>query len=380
MHNSEEDNRDLKILFISTSYPSDDKDWRGRFTANLVDAISSHNDVNLSIWAPPGAFPNRVKDASLPTEAMWLKALMAQGGIAHILRTKGIRSATTILRLLLDLRRVFKRSSAADLVHINWLQNALPLWGIEKPAIISVLGSDYRLLHQPGMAFLLRSVLKRRKCILAPNAGWMAPLLDQVFGDIAEIRPISFGVDQRWFEAVRKSSENNLSRWIAVTRITPAKIGTLFDWGKNIFGKQHEMHLIGPMQEKMFFPNWVFYHGPASPDELCENWFPHARGLITLSQHDEGRPQVILEAMAAGLPVIASDISAHRDVINHQETGWIAKSAEDFKNAISLLNNPGKNNQIGQAARKWVAKNIGTWHDCSTRYIDAYRDLLEDDK
>lgn len=378
MHNSEEDKRDLKILLVSTSYPSDDKDWRGRFTANLVEAISSHNDVHLSIWAPPGAFPNRVRDSSLPTEAMWLKALMAQGGIAHILRTKGIMSAPTILRLLLNLRRVFKRLSTADLVHVNWLQNALPLWGIEKPAIISVLGSDYRLLQQPGMGFLLRSVIKRRKCILAPNAGWMVPLLDQVFGDIAEIRPISFGVDQRWFETVRKPPENNLSRWITVSRVTPQKIGPLFDWGKDIFGKRHEMNLIGPMQEKMFLPNWVFYHGPAGPDELCENWFPHARGLITLSQHDEGRPQVILEAMAAGLPVIASDISAHRDVINHQETGWIANSAEDFKNAISLLDNPARNSQIGQAARKWVARNIGTWRDCSTRYMNAYRDLLED--
>jgi len=179
---------------------------------------------------------------------------------------------------------------------------------------------------------------------------------------------------------VRKSSENNPSRWITVSRVTPQKIGPLFEWGKGIFGNRHEMRLIGPMQENMALPDWVNYHGPASPDELCEKGVPDATGLITLSQHDEGRPQVILEAMAAGLPVIASDISAHRDVINHQETGWIANSAEDFKNAISLLDNPARNNQIGQAARKWVAINIGTWHDCSTRYINAYRDLFEDDR
>ena len=374
-------NRDaLKILFISTSYPSDIKDWRGRFTANLVEAISSHNYVSLDIWAPPAAYTNQIKDASLPAEAMWLKSLMEQGGIAHILRTKGIRSTPTILRLLLNLRRVFKRSSAADLVHISWLQNALPLWGIEKPAIISVLGSDYKLLRQPGMAFLLRSVLKRRKCILAPNAGWMAPLLDQVFGDIAEIRPISFGVDQRWFEVVRKPSENSPPRWITVCRVTHQKIGPLFEWGKGIFGNHHEMHLIGPMQENMALPDWVNYHGPASPDVLCKKWFPDATGLITLSRHDEGRPQVVLEAMAAGLPVVASDIPAHLDVIQHQNTGWIATSPAEFKGAISSLNESENNSKIGTAARTWVAENIGTWDDCANRYINAYRDLLEGDR
>ena len=380
MYNSKKDNRNLKILFVSTSYPSNDKDWRARFSANLVETISSHNCVNIDIWAPPASYTNQIKDASLPAEAKWLKSLMAQGGIAHILRTKGIRSMPTILRLLLNLRRVFKRSSTTDLVHINWLQNALPLWGIKKPTIISVLGSDYKLLHKPGMAFLLRSVLKRRKCILAPNAVWMASLLDQVFGDIAEIRPISFGVDQRWFEVVRKSFENNPSKWITVSRVTPQKIGPLFEWGKGIFENRNEMHLIGPMQENMAFPDWVNYHGPASPDELYKKWFPDATGLITLSRHAEGRPQVILEAMAAGLPVVASAIPAHLDVIQHQNTGWIASSTDEFKNAIFSLNESETNSKIGTAARTWIVENIGTWHDCAYRYINAYRDLLEGDR
>jgi len=51
-----------------------------------------------------------------------------------------------------------------------------------------------------------------------------------------------------------------------------------------------------------------FYHGPVSPDNLWGKWFPLCSGLITLSHHDEGKPQVMIEAMVAGLPVIASDM------------------------------------------------------------------------
>ena len=43
------------------------------------------------------------------------------------------------------------------------------------------------------------------------------------------------------------------------------------------------------MQESADLPDWVNYHGPASPGTLCREWFPSAHGLITLSQHAEGR-------------------------------------------------------------------------------------------
>jgi len=36
----------LKILFISTSFPADDKDWRGVFTAKLIEALSNDNKIN----------------------------------------------------------------------------------------------------------------------------------------------------------------------------------------------------------------------------------------------------------------------------------------------------------------------------------------------
>jgi glycosyltransferase involved in cell wall biosynthesis len=367
----------LKVLFVSTSYPADRKDWKGRFTANLVEAISRQKEIDLRIWTPPGDIPPSVKNVSTCSEADWLKKMLKTGGIAHIIRTRGIFGAFTVFRLMRGLRHVYTREADADMVHVNWLQNCLPLWGKKTPAVISVLGSDYRMLKLPSMRLFLRSVLRQRPPIIAPNAGWMVPVLEKSFGDIAEIRPIPFGVDERWFRLQGNVPKNNKTHWITVTRITYKKIGNLFKWGKGLFGEDHILHLFGPMQETLSLPEWVAYHGPVSPDELWAKWFPLCSGLITLSQHDEGRPQVMLEAMAAGLPVIASDMPAHLDIIKHGENGWIVSEAQDLKEAISFFNTREAFSRVGESARSWVLKNIGTWDDCAGRYITAYQDLLE---
>jgi glycosyltransferase involved in cell wall biosynthesis len=369
--------KNLDILFVSTTYPSNLDDWRGRFIANLVDGISRVNGINLNIWAPPGILPESVRNVAFKNERHWLSNLMLQGGIAHLIRTEKIRALMAICRLLVYLRRAYCRTSKINILHINWLQNALPLYGSSTPAVIGVLGSDYKLLTLKGMPFVLRSILRQRRSILAPNAEWMAPRLNKLFGDISEIRPIPFGVDKRWYNTTRHPFESSPAQWIAVSRITPQKMGPLLRWGEGVFGKQHELHLIGPMQESLKLPEWVKYHGPATADALCDSWFPKAAGLITLSRHAEGRPQVILEAMAAGLPVVASDIPAHRDIIHHQKTGWIVSSADALKEAINSLSAFETNHIIGNAARLWTKKHIGTWHDCANRYIQAYTDLLK---
>lgn len=366
----------VNVLMTSTSYPESPQDWRGRFIANLAAALAQRDDVILSLWAPPGEWPADVKAVTTPADVLWLRHLSQQGGIAHLLRTRRVLAAGTILTLLLRLGRAYRRQPA-DVAHVNWLQNALPLWGSATPAVITVLGSDFGLLRLPGMKMLLRRVLRQRRAILAPNADWMRPALEQAFGDLAEIRPIAFGVDDPWFEVVRHPPPDKTRHWLAITRLTKNKIGDLFRWGDGLFGQERQLHLFGPMQEKVELPAWANYHGPTHPAELLQQWFPQACGLITLSRHDEGRPQVMLEAMAAGLPVLASDLPAHRDMVQHRQTGWLAASRDELCQGLDWLEDPVNNRQAGQAARQWIKDSMGTWDDCAGRYAAAYRCLLE---
>jgi glycosyltransferase involved in cell wall biosynthesis len=105
-------------------------------------------------------------------------------------------------------------------------------------------------------------------------------------------------------------------------------------------------------------------------------WFPNACGLITLSRHDEGRPQVLLEAMAAGLPIVASNLPAHCDMITHQQTGWLAETKSDVAAGLERLENVAESARIAEAATNWVREVVGTWDDCAARYAQAYRNIL----
>jgi hypothetical protein len=366
----------VNVLLSSSSYPQNAQDWRSRFIANMVVALARQSGLSLSVWAPPGDLPKNAAQAGTGSDATWLADLSTQGGMAHLLRTRRALALGTVFLFLLRLRRVYRRE-AVDVVHANWLQNALPLWGTRTPALITVLGSDFGLLRLPGMRLVLRAMLRQRRAILAPNAEWMVTTLREMFGDLAEVRTVLFGVDDAWFDVIRIPAPDNVHHWLAVTRLTRAKVGELFAWGEGLFGSTRQLHLFGPMQEAVDVPPWVHYHGPTHPAALLQKWFPIASGLITLSRHDEGRPQVMLEAMAAGLPVLASDLPAHRDMLQHQQTGWLATTRLEVEQGLNWLERPENNQLSGEMARHWIKDSIGTWDDCANRYVQAYRDLQE---
>lgn len=342
---------------------------------DMITALSARADIDLRIWGPPGPVPATAQCVTSDKEARWLRRLLEQGGIAHLLTRHPVRGTLAAGRLIRYLRAAYSRNTDVAVTHVNWLQNALPLRGIDLPAVISVLGTDFRLLSLPGMRFALRQAIGRRRCIIAPNAHWMAPALERHFGDLAEIRTVPFGVDAKWYAVSHGLVGPRPRKWLVVLRVTRRKMGQLFEWGQGLFDDSDQLHLLGPMQEKVEMPPWVHYHGPVDPDTLMGKWYPDIAGMITLSEHSEGRPQVILEAMACGIPVIASDIAAHRDVIQNGLTGYLVSSQDDLASALKQLSTTDINLKVGRAAKEWMRREIGTWDDCAERYFQAYRQV-----
>jgi len=362
------------VLMVSTSYPANADDWRGLFIRNLADSLARRVDVRLRLWSPPGEFPARATYAASTEEAEWLAQLMVAGGIAHQLRTRRLWALSKPFHLLRILRALYRRESGVDIYHVNWLQNALAVPNNRVPLLATVLGTDMQLLNLPGMVSLLRRVFRTRKTAICPNAQWMLPKLERLFGDIAIVRAVSFGIDQRWFDLERNPDDP--PKWLCVSRLTRAKIGMLLEWCEPLFSNgSRELHLFGPMQEQMPLPTWVRYHGPVTPAQLSANWFPRSRGLITLSQHAEGRPQVMLEAMASAMPIIASRIPAHEDILQHQKTGWLCDDATQLSAAFQALEMLPFNFAMGEQARAWAKSEIGSWDDCAGRFAALYREL-----
>ena len=366
---------------VATSYPASLGDWRGLFIRHLADALGRRSDLRLLLWAPPGERGAAVMDASSPEESRWLATLMQSGGIAHALRSNALRGGWIGLDLLRHLRRAYRRNiGQIDLLHCNWLQTMLPA-PRRLPVLVTVLGTDMQLLKLPLMPALLRWAMRGRPVTICPNADWMEAPLHTMFGQVARVRTVPFGIDAAWFAIQRRHEAEASRRWLVVSRLTRDKLGTLFEWGESIFKDQpRELHLFGPMQEQIVLPSWIHYHGPVTPAQLCQNWFPQAQGLITLSRHSEGRPQVMLEAMAAGLPIIASQLPAHADLLTHEKTGLLCANPDAFGDSVPRLEDFDENQRIGGAARAWVRETIGTWDDCAERYTRLYRELVEEAK
>lgn len=341
----------------------------------LVEAFARAGDVQLRLLAPPGEVPGNVAVVANQAESAWLRHLMRAGGISHLMRRGGLAGLIAPLTLLRLLARAYRREPEVDAYHVNWLQCALPLPDNGVPAVIGVLGNDLKLLRVPLMRGLLRRIMRRRRVALCPNAEWMCAPLQAAFGDLAQIVPVSFGIDSRWY-AIDRAPEKP-TRWLAVTRLTQDKLGPLFDWSAPLFAdsRMRELHLFGPMQESIAVPDWIRYHGPADADTLAREWFPIATGLISLSRHAEGRPQVMLEAMAAGVPIIASRTPAHADLVRDGATGLLCDTREAFASVLTRVEDPHTNAQFGAAARAVARAEYGTWDDCVARYLAVHRSL-----
>lgn len=97
--------------------------------------------------------------------------------------------------------------------------------------------------------------------------------------------------------------------------------------------------------------------------------------LYVQPSRQEGLPNAVLEAMAAGLPVIATRISGHEDVIHDGKTGLLV--APDDANALAaaierLLSDPGLRDRIGRGARRHVRQHYSI-PAVTTRLLHAYR-------
>lgn len=89
----------------------------------------------------------------------------------------------------------------------------------------------------------------------------------------------------------------------------------------------------------------------------------------------EGLPVSLIEAMACGLPVIATQVSGTKDVMIHNQTGLLVPpgEVEALKDAmLQLLVHPELAQKMGEAARNRVAENFS-----ADQQADAYLSLYQ---
>jgi len=102
-----------------------------------------------------------------------------------------------------------------------------------------------------------------------------------------------------------------------------------------------------------------------------------ALDLYISASRKEGLPLALLEAMACGLPVVATRVPGHVDVIEHGATGLLA--APDDPQALGLamgdlLADPARRSTMGQAGRRRVEERFAASR-MAAETADLYRSV-----
>ncbi|MEP6664324.1 MAG: glycosyltransferase [Verrucomicrobiota bacterium] len=92
----------------------------------------------------------------------------------------------------------------------------------------------------------------------------------------------------------------------------------------------------------------------------------------------EGTPNVALESMACGVPVIASDVSDNKYVIPDGKAGFVV-AVNDVdsmaQRVVSLLSNDAERIRFGQNAREWVLKEFSC-ERLAEKTVAVYQEAL----
>ena len=279
---------------------------------------------------------------------------------------------------------------------VNSLLNALT--GLKIPVVFQ-LGS-YVLLYarspETEQSHLRMRWLKKRLIGTVPSFTWTSSIAVsdtvkeqyvQAGFDPNRIEVIYNGIDPRFLSLPRtrdtpnRHGGNECAQLLFVGRLRDEKgviiilqaLDLLLNGHSSGESKKPRLHLhvfgsgeqtyLGELetylQEKRL-TDAVTFHGKVSQDELIR-YYDCSDVMLVPSLWREPFGLVIVEAMARGLPVIASNIGGPAEIITHEENGLLIEpgDAHALAGALTYLReNPYKRAQFAQKARRTVQERF----------------------
>ncbi|MFZ1023349.1 MAG: glycosyltransferase family 4 protein [Thermoplasmata archaeon] len=102
-----------------------------------------------------------------------------------------------------------------------------------------------------------------------------------------------------------------------------------------------------------------------------------AADVFVFPSRFEGMPNAVDEAMAAGLPVVASDIPAHREMIAHGDTGFLAADIDALTEMTQrLIADASLRRQVGESGARYVRANFSI-EQAAAKFLALYRRVLD---
>jgi len=385
-------NKTLKILHLTTSYPRFSGDISGSFVKSLVDALNI-NGMDCSVLTSAGNSPEQFCYANTRCfrYAPWKWQCLSH-------RPGGIPATISINPLTLSLipsfltnmyLAIIKNAKNFDLIHSHWsICGALSCLSkkIHKKKVITTLrGSD--------QFFSQRGIYKHLHDIAIKNSDAVVCVSRSIFEELSRAYPqkrdsfyfIPNGIGEEFYqiEDIDRPSAPPFKFLYTGSLLPLKRIDTIIralariadlpfvfniigdgDIKLNLMSLAKDLNILDKINFTGILPNREI------PKILKENH------CFILASEREGRSNSLLEAMAAGLPVIASNIQGNSELIINNQNGFLFPVNNDKRLSEIIMDfcaNYNTQKDIGINARNTLIKLGLTWNNSAQNYIYLYK-------
>lgn len=295
------------------------------------------------------------------------------------------------------------RGNGFDLIHAHWVvPNGVVagLAGLETPLAVGLHGSDVFMAEKAVFRPWVRQAL-RRASLMTGCSPELVERVCEIGFDRSRSAVIPYGVDVELFSpdpGRRGIWRQKLDLPAAAVvglgvgrMVTKKGFHVLLPLLGELFERFPDFHLVlaggGDRLEEFRQKTGVWSNRVHFPDVVLRDTLPDlyraADFFVLPAVHDrkgnvDGLPNVILEGMASGLPILASAVSGIPLAVSDGEQGLLVEeqSSEQLVAALkSLLGSPSERARMGAAARRKACEEL-TWEVVAGRYRQAYEMAL----
>ncbi len=387
----------MKVLIATTSFPRNRKDYGGIFVYHLAEHLIKQG-IEVKVVAPSCGILETVDGEFDGLEVhrfryffrKWEMLFCRGGGALPMMKKYPLLKLLLPFSLLAYAYSVLKQSKDADIILSEWTISgfvAIPAKILRrKKLIVSLLGSDmmkarsstfYRMITR--LTFKLADKItsvSRRMINEAKEIGASSDkLIFLPYGTLDDFLNISRTMPDKPF------------RLLYIGNLIPLKNVDVIIKAISMLSEDYELKIVGDGPYRMQLEQLVKSLGVTErvqftgrvPHEEIKEHLAWAHALILVSS-SEGRPNVVLEALASGLPVIVSDIPGNRELVEDGKNGIVVplSSPERLAEAIkTLFEKKNRWEEFSKRGREFVIREGLTWSETAKKHIKLFKKLLE---
>lgn len=396
------------MLCLTSSYPLRQGDSKGCFVSHLAQDLQNLGwtvDV-LAPHAPGSATAERLDGVGVRRfRYAWpssLETLCYRSGILSNLRAERANWAKLPLFVLAEWGSAFRRLCGGhyDLLHTHWLLpqglvGVLAARPLRIPHVVTVHGSDVLALRGRVYSTLKRFTVGYADAVTVNSSATLAAV-QALAPQRATVRQIPMGVSleapargSAAVAALRSRHRRGAGPLILyVGRLMREKgVGDVIRAAATLVGRLPDLTLAlvgeGPARSEL----QVLTGGLGLGGRVSfEGWISHEQIAAYMAAADvlvapsllEGQGLTVLEAMAAGTPVVATNVGGIPDMVSHRGTGLLvgAGCPEEIASAVEwLCRSESDRASMVDRARRLVDERYSRAASAA-RFSELFRDLL----